>query len=63
MFSQGKIKLKEATSVINDFIYSVFDRNGKIKEQKYKKVVSKWNCNFCPFKEDKELCGLGKAFS
>jgi hypothetical protein len=23
----------------------------------------KWNCNFCPFKEDKELCGLGKAFS
>ena len=61
-FAQGKTKLKQATNTINDFIHSVFERNGKIKEQKYEKVVSKWNCNFCPFKEDKEFCGAGVVF-
>ena len=62
VFPQGKTKLKQATSTINDFIHSVFDRNSKIKEQKYEKIVSKWNCNFCPFKEDKEFCGAGVVF-
>ena len=33
--------------------------NGEIKEQEYPKLVSKWNCMFCPFKEDKERCGEG----
>ena len=61
-FSQGKTKLRQATSTINDFIHSVFNRDGKIKEQKYEKIVSKWNCNFCPFSEDKELCGAGVVF-
>ena len=29
----------------------------KIKERDYPKSPSKWNCNFCPYKEDRELCG------
>ena len=23
---------------------------------------SKWNCGFCPYKTDKNLCGLGEHF-
>jgi hypothetical protein len=55
----GKIKLGRATKAINNFIKEAFNSNGEIKEQEYPKLVSKWNCMFCPFKEDKERCGEG----
>jgi len=55
----GKIKLKRATTAINDFIKECFSTKGDILERPYDKNPSKWNCGFCPYKEDKELCGAG----
>ena len=59
----GKIKLSRAKNAINDFINECFNSNGKIKEADYPKSPSKWNCNFCPYGEDKELCGAKQHFS
>lgn len=60
--ASGKIKLKRANTAIQSFINECFTVEGKYKEQSFDKNPSKWNCGFCPFKEDKELCGAG-AFS
>ena len=35
---------------------------GGIKDKIYHKTPSKWTCNFCPFKEEQELCGAGLDF-
>ena len=59
----GKIKLSRAKNAINDFINECFNSSGKIKEADYPKSPSKWNCNFCPYGEDKELCGAKQHFS
>ncbi len=59
----GKIKLGRAKTAINDFINECFNSNGKIKEADYLKSPSKWNCRFCPYGEDKELCGAAEHFS
>ena len=58
----GKIKLNRAKNAISDFITECFNSNGDIKEIEYPKSISKWNCNFCPFKVDKEHCGEGIIF-
>ena len=55
----GKIKISRARNAINNFINECFNSNGDIKDIEYPKSVSKWNCMFCPFKEDKETCGEG----
>jgi hypothetical protein len=55
----GKIKLGRAKKAINNFINECFNSNGDIKDIEYPKSPSKWNCNFCPYKEDKENCGEG----
>ena len=58
----GKIKLNRAKNAINDFITTCFSTGGEIKEIQFNKNPSKWNCNFCPYKEDKENCGEGLAY-
>ena len=58
----GKIKLSRAKRAITSFINECFNSNGDIKDIEYPKSVSKWNCMFCPFKEDKETCGEGIIF-
>ena len=58
----GKIKLNRANKAVQDFISECFVTSGEIKEIDYPKSPSKWNCNFCPFKEDKNLCGEGLKF-
>ena len=58
----GKIKLNRAKNAINGFIQECFSSTGDIKEIEYPKSVSKWNCMYCPFKEDKENCGEGIIF-
>tara|TARA_B100000768_G_C11205124_1_gene343497 strand:- start:51 stop:929 length:879 start_codon:yes stop_codon:yes gene_type:complete len=58
----GKIKLGRARSAIQDFIHECFNSNGDIKDVTYPKTPSKWTCNFCPFKEEEELCGAGLDF-
>lgn len=58
----GKIKLGRANKAIQDFIKECFVSSGEIKEINYPKSPSKWNCGFCPFKEDLNLCGEGLKF-
>jgi hypothetical protein len=58
----GKIKISRAKNAVNDFINECFNSNGEIKEADYPKSPSKWNCNFCPYSDDKELCGAGAHF-
>jgi len=55
----GKIKLGRAKNAINSFINECFNSNGQIKEASYPKSPSKWNCNFCPYKEGQVHCGDG----
>lgn len=52
----GKIKTNKATKLISEFIETVFDDRGKLKDKKYEPKPSKFNCMFCPFKNKKELC-------
>lgn len=60
--ASGRNKLAKATKVLNEFITTVFDKNG-YKEKNYHPQPSKWNCTFCPFKEDQKLCSaVGKNF-
>ena len=58
----GKIKLGRAKTAINNFINECFNSDGGIKDKKYQKTPSKWTCNFCPYKEETELCEAGKDF-
>ena len=54
--SSGKVKVNKATKSINEFIETVFDNTGKLKDQSYDPNPSKFSCMFCPFKDRKELC-------
>lgn len=58
----GRIKLNRAKQAIQDFIKECFASSGEIREINYPKSPSKWNCGFCPFKEDQNLCGEGLRF-
>jgi hypothetical protein len=58
----GKVKLNRAKTAVMDFINSCFNSSGNIKEIDYPKSPSKWNCTFCPYGDDKELCGAGAHF-
>ena len=58
----GKIKINRAKNAVNDFITECFSSSGNIKEIDYPKSPSKWNCTFCPYGEDKELCGAKAHF-
>ena len=58
----GKIKLGRARTAVNNFINECFNSDGGIKDKKYPKTPSKWTCNFCPYKEETELCEAGKDF-
>jgi len=53
--ASGKVKLNKATKALNEFIEEAFDKNG-YKEKEYEPNPSKWNCTFCPFKDNSELC-------
>ena len=58
--ASGKSKLTKSVKAINEFIETVFDKKG-YKDKNYNPQPSKWNCMFCPFKENKELCNaVGK---
>jgi hypothetical protein len=59
----GKIKLGRAKNAINSFINECFNSSGQIKDIEYPKSPSSWNCRFCPYGDDKELCGAKAHFS
>ncbi len=54
----GKIKMSRATKALEEFMGECFNQN----EYTTKEMLpnpSKWNCTFCPYKEDKKLCNVG----
>jgi len=55
----GRNKLNSATRAVDNFITECFSSTGDYLERRFDKNPSKWNCSFCPYKSDKELCGLG----
>jgi len=61
-FASGKTSIKRARTAINDFIIACFNSQGKIKEREYPASPSKWNCSFCPYSEERELCDKGSIY-
>lgn len=57
----GKIKTSRATKAIEEFMSECFIENKHTTKEMHPNP-SKWNCSFCPYKEDKQLCGLGASF-
>lgn len=53
----GKVKMNKANKALNEFIESVFDKKG-YKEKTHEPNPSAWNCGFCPYKNNKELCSV-----
>ena len=57
----GKVKLNKATANLNEFISKAFNLDGSYKDTIFGANPSKWNCTFCPYKENTELCNaIGK---
>ena len=55
--ASGKNKTNKATKILNEFINEAFDYKG-YRETFHIPRPSKWNCTFCPFKEDAKLCNV-----
>ena len=59
--ASGKVKLNKAKNNLNEFISKAFNLDGSYKDTIFRANPSKWNCTFCPFKENTELCNaVGK---
>jgi hypothetical protein len=54
--ASGKIKVGKATKHFEEFIEMAFNKDGKHKEDPMIKNPSKQNCQYCPFKDRKDLC-------
>lgn len=58
--ASGKIKLNKASLLLENFVSSVFDDNGEFRKITFKKTISKYSCQWCPFQEMDELCDKNK---
>ena len=56
--ASGKVKLGKATRALDSFLEECFVGNS-YREKEMETNPSKFNCGFCPFKDDTKLCGLG----
>ena len=52
----GKIKINQATNKLNTFIELAFSKEGYYNQSQQEAKPSKWNCQFCVFKNNKNLC-------
>lgn len=60
--ASGKVKINKATKNLDDFINKAFNLDGSYKDSIFPAKPSKWNCTFCPFKDNKTLCdAIGKS--
>jgi hypothetical protein len=60
--ASGKGKRNKAVSHITEFINTVFNPDGTYKSTELVKNVSKESCQWCPFKDNKELCNKDSSF-
>jgi len=56
--ASGKVKTNKATKALNEFIEKCFIGK-EYTEDEMLPNPSKFNCNFCPFKNEKSLCKVG----
>jgi len=54
--ASGRNKLNKATTLLNEFIERAFTREGSYNMGPQLKNPSSWNCRFCPFNDQPELC-------
>lgn len=54
--ASGKVKLNKAYNAINEFIGEAFNTDGSHNSRNHQPQPSAYNCRFCPFKDNKELC-------
>ena len=57
--ASGKVKLSKAYNAINKFINEAFNDNGTHNTVKHPPNPSAFNCRFCVFKDNEELCNKG----
>lgn len=60
--SSGKGKIVKAYSMLENFANSTFDEHGVIRQTKFKKEISQFNCGFCPYKDLDQYCNRGTPF-
>ena len=56
--ASGKVKINKAKNNLNEFINKAFNLDGSYKDTIFPAKPSKWNCTFCPFKDNMELCNV-----
>lgn len=54
--ASGKIKLKKAYTILDNFVQTAFQQDGQFTNIKFKKNVDKYNCGYCPYKDRDDLC-------
>jgi hypothetical protein len=54
--ANGKTKVNKARTSLTTFIESVFNLDGSYKYTEHQVQPSKSTCNYCPYKDKKELC-------
>lgn len=54
--TSGKVKVNKAGNLLDSFITEVFNTDGSFKLDAFEKRPSKHNCNFCPYKDNQDLC-------
>ena len=57
--ASGKGKRNKAVNNIESFIEDAFNQDGTYRQGEFLKNVSKESCQWCPFKDNKELCDKG----
>jgi len=55
----GKIKLKKALQLLDNFIISCFNKDGSYKTDIFEPMPDKTNCSYCSYKTKKDLCPKG----
>lgn len=54
--ASGKVKMNKAMNTVNSFIEEVFNHDGSYKDKRFEPNPNKFNCMYCPFKDNKDLC-------
>ena len=54
--ASGKSKLNKAGQLLDNFVLEAFTNEGEFQHTTFIKNPSKHNCNFCPYKDNSDLC-------
>ncbi len=58
--TSGKIKINQATNKLNTFIELAFSKESTYNQHQQEAKPSKWNCQYCVFKDRKDLCSFNQ---